>query len=448
MRVKSGDVHILIVEDSPTQAEKLSYVLMQAGYNVSVAPDGRKALEEIREHQPNLVVSDIVMPEMDGFTLCREIKKNLSEIPVILLTALSDPADVLRGLECGADNFVTKPYDENYLLERIYHLLADSELRKESHAQAAGKIFFKGEEYRISSDRQQILELLLSTYETAVMKNRELKEAQDKLEVMNDQLQTEIGERRRREEEVRRLNEDLRRRALQLEEANKDLESFSYSISHDLKAPLRGIAGFSQILVQDHIDELSEEGRALLDKVRVSADRMGMLINDILAFARAGQAEIRPTVIDTNNLVRGIVEELSAGSGGRDVCFKVGALPGAFGDAAIVRQIFYNLLSNAVKFTRGKNYAEIEVGGSKKECETMYYVTDNGAGFDQRYADKLFGVFQRLHSVKEFEGTGIGLAIVKRFINKLGGTVWAEGKVNEGATFYFTLPMSGGGRAG
>ncbi len=444
MRDKSGEVHILIVEDSPTQAEDLRHTLTQAGYSVSVAPNGREALDAIRRQRPTLVVSDIVMPEMDGFTLCREIKgkSNLRDIPVILLTALSDPEDVLKGLECGADNFVTKPYDENYLLKRIYHLLADSALRRESKARTDGEIFFKGEEYHISAGRQQILGLLISTYETAVMKNRELKETQDELKVINDQLQAEIGERRLREEEVGRLNADLRRHAMQLEEANKDLESFSYSISHDLKAPLRAITGFSQILVQDHLEELNEESRALLDKVRRNAETMEMLINDILEFSRAGRAEIGMTVIDTSNLVKGIVDELAAGSGGRDIRFKIGVLPSAVGDASVVRQIFYNLLSNAVKFTRGENHAEIEVGGSEKEGETMYYVRDNGAGFDQRYADKLFGVFQRLHSAKEFEGTGIGLAIVKRFINKLGGRVWAEGKVNEGATFYFTLPTS------
>ncbi len=438
---KGAAAHVLIVEDSPTQAEDLRYTLAQAGYSVSVASNGREALEAIRKRRPGLVVSDIVMPEMDGFSLCREIKKTLGDVPVILLTALSDPEDVLKGLECGADNFVTKPYDENYLLERIYHLLADSELRIESKAHAKGKILFKGEEYSISSDRQQILDLLLSTYETAVMKNRELKEAQEKLEVMNDQLQTEIEERRRREEDVRRLNEDLRRRAMQLEEANKDLESFSYSISHDLKAPLRAISGFSQILAQEHREKLDEESRGLLDKVRRNTETMERLINDILEFSRAGRTEIRLTVIDMNNVVKDVVEEFEAGAGTRDICFNIGKLPSAVGDASVVRQIFYNLLSNAVKFTRGKKHAEIDVGGSEKEGETMYYIRDNGAGFDPRYADKIFGVFQRLHRADEFEGTGIGLAIVKRFINKLGGKVWADGKLNEGATFYFTLPL-------
>jgi signal transduction histidine kinase len=457
MRDKSGDVNILIVEDSPTQAEALSYTLTQRGYNVSIAPNGRKALNAIRKQRPTLVISDIVMPEMDGFDLCREIKKNLKDIPVILLTALCDPADVLKGLECGADNFITKPYDENYLLARIHHILINAKLRSESKMQMGVELFFRGSKYFITSERQQILDLLLSTYETAVMKNMELKEVQEELEAVNGRLENmvqertrallaEMEERKKAEEQVRRLNVELeqriRERTAQLEEANEDLKSFSYSISHDLKSPLRWISGFSQILLQKHGEELNEESKALVDKIIGSTETMQMLINGILKFSRAGQTEITLTDIDTNNMVKGIVEELAAGAGGRDIRFKIDALLPAVSDALVVRQIFYNLLSNAVKFTRGKEHAEIEVGGSEKEGEKIYYVKDNGAGFDPRYAEKLFCVFQRLHSTNEFEGTGIGLAIVKRFINKLSGRVWAEGAVGQGATFYFTLPKA------
>ena len=194
-RVSPAD--ILIVEDSPTQAEELQYILEKNGYQVAVAHNGREALDMLATKKPILVISDIVMPEMDGFDLCRRIKENdgLKEIPVILLTALSDPEDVLRGLECGADNFIIKPYEESYLIARVHHMLINTELRKGSKLQIGVEIFFKEQKYFITSERQQILDLLLSTYETAVMKNHELKTVQEKLEVLNEQLEEKVSER-------------------------------------------------------------------------------------------------------------------------------------------------------------------------------------------------------------------------------------------------------------
>ena len=188
---------ILIVEDSPTQAEELQYNLEKNGYQAVVAHNGREALDMLCAKKPILVISDIVMPEMDGFELCRRIKENdaLKEIPIILLTALSDPEDVLRGLECGADNFIIKPYDENYLIARVHHMLINTELRKVSKVQMGVEIFFKERKYFITSERQQILDLLLTTYETAVMKNCELKAVRKKLEVLNEQLEKKVEER-------------------------------------------------------------------------------------------------------------------------------------------------------------------------------------------------------------------------------------------------------------
>lgn len=432
---------ILIVEDSPTQAEQLQHILEGSGYHPLIASNGREALDILGRRRPAIVVSDIVMPEMDGFDLCMRIKadERFKGIPVILLTALSGPEDVLRALQSGADSFITKPYDEEYLLARIRHVLLNLELRKTSKTRNGTQISFKGEKYHISSGRQQILDLLLSTYETAVMKNRQLKEAQDKLKVMNEQLESEIAERSRKEEEVRRLNEDLRRRAMQLEEANKDLESFSFSISHDLKAPLRALTGFSSMLLDDHARELQGEACYLLEAIGANAKNMARLIDDILAFSRAGGKEIELNLIDIGNIVKDVIEEVKPSVEGRTVRFDLGELPSAMGDCPTVRQVFFNLIANAVKFTRPRDEAIIEIRGEESGDEITYYVKDNGVGFNPAYSDKLFGLFQRLHSAKEFEGTGIGLASIKRIVNKLGGRVWATGSPDEGASFYFTL---------
>ena len=252
----------------------------------------------------------------------------------------------------------------------------------------------------------------------------------------------EIAERKKAEDKINELNRDLEQRVNerteQLEAANKELESFSYSVSHDLRSPLRAIDGFSHILLDDYADKLDEEGKRLLNVVRDNTNRMGQLIDDILKFSRTGRLEITFSEIDMEGLAREVVAELQPADG--KLLMEIEHIPSAKGDRAMMHQVFVNLLSNAIKFSRFKNPAMIKVGGSIEGGEAIYYVRDNGAGFDMQYAEKLFGVFQRLHGVDEFEGTGIGLAIVKRIITRHGGRVWAEGKLNEGATIYFALP--------
>ncbi|MGB9153748.1 MAG: ATP-binding protein [Alphaproteobacteria bacterium] len=246
------------------------------------------------------------------------------------------------------------------------------------------------------------------------------------------------------EDEVRQLNAELEQR---VKDRTAELESFSYSVSHDLRVPLRAIDGFSRILLEDYYEKIDDEGKRLLNVVRDNTSRMAKLIDDILAFSRVGRKEVVSQKIDMGELVNTTIAELQPSLDGRNVKLEVGALTPAHGDAAMLRQVWVNLLSNAIKFTRSKAPAVISIGSYSDGTETFYYVKDNGAGFDMSYADKLFGVFQRLHSFAEFEGTGIGLAIVKRIITRHGGRVWAEGKTDEGATFYFTLPTIGADHA-
>jgi light-regulated signal transduction histidine kinase (bacteriophytochrome) len=225
-----------------------------------------------------------------------------------------------------------------------------------------------------------------------------------------------------------------------LEAVNRELEAFSYSVSHDLRAPLRAISGFAQAVVEDYAPRLDDEGKRFLGLIQDNAHRMGQLIDDLLTFSRLGRQQLMESQIDMGALANGVFEELVAQVPGRKIQFVVRSLPPALGDKAMIRQVLANLLSNAIKFTRPRPEEVIEFGYVAQPNQSAYYVRDNGVGFDMQYVGKLFGVFQRLHAVTEFEGTGVGLAIIYRIVTRHGGRVWAEGEVNKGATFYFTLP--------
>jgi signal transduction histidine kinase len=250
-----------------------------------------------------------------------------------------------------------------------------------------------------------------------------LRESQESLQCLNGELEQRVEERTQK-----------------LKEANKELEAFSYSVSHDLRAPLRAIDGFSRILLEDYAEKFDEDGKRVLDVIRNNTQNMGRLIDDLLAFSRLSRKQIEASPVNMTELANDVFQQLKHAFADQNIQFNLAALPGTAGDPALIRQVFVNLLSNAAKYSRPRAQTVIDVNGRYENGDCVYYVKDNGVGFNMTYAQKLFGVFQRLHSVEEFEGTGVGLAIVQRIIHRHGGRVWAEGKVDEGATFYFSLP--------
>jgi light-regulated signal transduction histidine kinase (bacteriophytochrome) len=256
-------------------------------------------------------------------------------------------------------------------------------------------------------------------------------------------IRTEVTERMRAEQNIRELNTELERRVVErtaeLEAANKELEAFSYSVSHDLRAPLRAVDGFSQAVLENYGAQLPEQGQQDLQAVRKGARQMGRLIDDLLTFSRLSRTPFKKQDVNTGKLVRHVLEELSPQQKGRQIEISIADLPACQADRAMLTQAWMNLLSNAIKYTRQRETAVIEIGCDAARDEIIYFVRDNGAGFDMRYIHKLFGIFQRLHRADEFEGTGVGLAIVQRIIHRHGGRIWADAAVDHGATFYFTL---------
>ncbi len=581
----------MIVEDSATQAEILRRLLMKEGYTVTIAKDGAEGLEYAHKLIPQLILCDINMPVMNGYQLCKAIKTDeaFSGVLVLLLTSLTEPKDIIKGLECEADSFIPKPYDEKYLLACIQHMILNRAQFKKEPVQSATNINYGGQTYAIRAGRMQILNLLLTTYDVATIKNIELTKLQEELkqinmnleeiviertssllseierrkqieQVLSDSEETfrtiassahdaiimidkggnifywnlaaefifgwrdeeihgknfsilisnesnnevfdkdhnliissdhdhidgrilelialkkdgsefpieislssinlkgqlnavgiirDISDRKKAEDKINQLNVELEQRVKdrteQLEAANKELEAFSYSVSHDLRAPIRHIAGFVELLSNNLKEngQMDDNSQRYLNIITDSAKQMGMLIDDLLSFSRMSRSDMNKTSFDINSLIKEVIHSYEPDVQGRDISWKLNDFPQIYADYSLIRVVLNNLISNAIKFTRTRPQAIIEIGYNEKEDlpdNHILFVKDNGVGFDMNYANKLFLVFQRLHTSSQFEGTGIGLATVARIVQRHGGHVWAEGFPEQGASFYFTLP--------
>ena len=440
-------VRLLIVEDSPTQAFKLRRFLQGAGFGVAVARDGLEGLEAARRERPRLIVSDVSMPRMDGFRMCRAIKDDpdLYGIPVMLLTALTNPGEILEGLASGADNYLTKPWAEDHLLSCIQVLLtagADA-----GEAGAGLEITFEGRRYTITSSRRQILDLLLTTYQKAVLQNKALIDGQLELKMLNMQL---VEQATREARLNRQLVEENRQRAevevrqartlRELEEVNREVNDFAFIVSHDLKAPFRSIGSLTGWLSADFADQLDEEGRELVALLEARAQRINTLIEALLQYTRVSRVNEQLAEVNLDRLVREVIREMTVPEE-MEILIDP-PLPVILFDAKAARQIFFNLIDNAVRYM-DKEAGVVRVGLLSEDDDWWRFgVSDNGPGIEERYFKKIFGVFQTLQPRDTLESAGMGLALVRKIVGKYGGRIHVDSRVGEGSTFLFTLPKA------
>jgi signal transduction histidine kinase/FixJ family two-component response regulator len=539
---RSPVARLLIVDDESALMTALCNTLETEGYAVTGFTSARQALDKLGERQFDLLLTDLMMPEMDGIALLRAAQEIDRDLAGIVMTGHGTIDTAVKALRDGALDYVLKPFRLDNLLtvltralERrrlqteniqlretvsIYELsraitmgLSHDEIAQRTVAAAAqqsdagavcvlvpttdglelrvagmsGASAQWSAEERFAIDapivrwvalaREQLSAWGASNDPEAVFSppfpgaspgvafpivaggnfygilrfssltaQRRLTPGQIKaLDILASTAATAF-EAASLLTQLRTLNQDLehrvRERTQELRAANADLEAFSYSVSHDLRAPLRIVDGFCQMFIEDFGAGIPAEGRRILEKARAGATRMNQLIDDLLRFARFSRQPLQMRPVQMSFLVRHVVATFEDQLRGRSVQLQVAELPDCVADGSLLEQVFTNLLSNALKFTAARSHAHIEIGTSRGAAEQIFFVKDNGVGFDMKYADRLFGVFQRLHSQSEFEGTGIGLSIVHRIVRRHGGRTWAESTPQEGATFYFSLPQA------
>lgn len=407
--------YVLVAEDSFVQAKKLKRFFENQNITCRTCKNGEEAYETAVKEKPELIVSDIVMPVMDGYEFCRKTKadSNLSGIPFIILTSLNDPMDIIKGLQAGADNFITKPYEENYLSSRINYLMANRHIRRMGAGDMSIQIMFQAQHFEINSDKKQILDLLLSVYEAAMSRNEQLIDAQRRLEELNNNLR----------------------------DVNQELDSFTRTVSHDLRTPINGILSFAGLLEEMFADEEldTKEAREYVANIITSGKKMTQLIDDLLAYSHSGSSEINLEEVDLSSLTHEILEDLTEANytAGYDIKIEPGIKLNT--DKRLITIALENLLNNALKYSQKTESPVVEVGTQEENGQQVVFVRDNGAGFDMENADSLFRPFIRLHTAKEFKGTGVGLSTVKRIIDRHGGTIWVESAHGKGAAFYFSV---------
>lgn len=584
---------ILVAEDSRTQAQRLQLLLEDAGYVVELAENGRLGLERVRTSPPALIISDVVMPELDGYQFCQAVKSSASThaIPFVLLTSRRAPIDIIRGLELGADNFITKPFEDEYLLERVRRIFEHLEHRRKGRLEMDVRIRVGGREVVINADKQQIIELLFATSEELTNANAELDQSRRTVEEYARTLEEKVRERTRqlaeaearyrtlveqipavaytavpetghlsyisprvtqllgidpsqiiRDPEIlariihdqdreavleakrsswkngepfgmeyrlvlpdgrltwvrddscivsgqngrpafahgvlidvtesKRAEELLVLQAEDLERSNAELQQFAYVASHDLQEPLRTVANFTQLLTQRYKGALDPEADEFVEYIVGGVSRMRSLIEGLLLYSRLGKERPEFVPTDCGALLGAILTGLRAAIDESGAVVTCDPLPRVWADPTQLQQVFQNLIGNAIKFRRDEEAPRIEVGvvesggpatagraaerlerhaapvrfaeggGLMDEIHPMrvFFVRDNGIGIDSQYADRIFRVFQRLHPQGRYPGTGIGLAICKKIIERHGGQIWMSSQPGEGSTFYFSLP--------
>jgi two-component system, sensor histidine kinase and response regulator len=382
--------NILLVDDEPANLQALEAVLEGLGQNLIKAARGEQALKYVLEHDFAVILLDVQMPGMSGIETAALIRarERSRTTPIIFLTGMMRTAEmVFSGYSAGAVDYLMKPLEPEVLRAKV-------------------AVF---------------VELACARHD----------------------LEQEIAERVRIAEQVGELNAALREKNDELLAANGDLEAFCHSVSHDLRMPLRHIHSYASLLQTSASEKLNAEERRHLQAVQKATLRMTRLIDDLLAFSRIGRAAMHRQRIDMDELVDQTFQELGPDLSDRHIDWQRHAIPDSEGDPQLMKQVWVNLLANAVKYTRPRDPAKIEIGADVADNETIYYVRDNGVGFNMKYVDRLFGVFQRLHTENEFEGTGVGLANVRRIVQRHGGRTWAEGVEGHGATVYFSLPTAG-----
>jgi PAS domain S-box-containing protein len=475
-------VNILLVDDRRENLLALEGILKSLDQNLVQAMSGAQALKFLLRNDAAVILLDVEMPDMDGFqtaTLIREREKT-RHTPIIFLTAISkSDVHVSQGYSLGGVDYIFKPFAPDVLKSKVAAFVDMFKQRHEAQRQSA---LLKSERDFVSAVLDTVASFVLVLdfqgrilrvnraweemmgYTFAEVKGHHLWDYVEDIEQAKEFLKANRqgaeceefwmtkGKTRRRVSWCSTiLGNDLKgdghfvvtgRDITELRQRTEELEGFTYSVSHDMRAPVRAIDGFTRILIEEYANSLDEEGRRLLAIVRQNTEKMGELIDGLLALSRLGREKIIFTDIDMNQLATSAFEEQKAAGGPhRNIEYKVAPLPAAYGDKRLITQVFQNLLSNAIKFTRRSEQPQIEVGYEKGPGEDIYFVRDNGVGFDMQHAQKLFGTFQRLHAANEFEGSGIGLATVQRIVARHGGRVWAEAKPDNGATFYFALPV-------
>jgi two-component system NtrC family sensor kinase len=389
---------ILTVDDSETYLQVLADALRGVGYEVVLARSGEQALDLLAVQPVDCILLDLLMPGIGGEEACRRIKAapTMRGTPIIMLTGVEDRDVMIRGLSAGADDYIAKSSDFEVLRARVL-----AQMRRKQ---------FEDENRLI---REELLRKELEAAEARTA--REVAEARAAL----------VGE---------------------LERKNKELEAFSYSVSHDLRAPLRSIDGFSQALLEDFGEALKPQAQDYLGRVRAAAQRMGELVDDLLQLSQVGRAPLRRQLVDLSAMAQSVVAALQRAHPNRQVEIRITDRLTADGDPGLLQALLENLLGNAWKFTATTESSTIELVAHRNADSITYVVRDNGVGFDMAFADRLFAPFQRLHTAAEFPGTGIGLATVQRIVDRHGGRVWAESEVGNGAAFFWTLPNTNGGR--